>query len=72
MGTVGRALNSIWDGLRRLLPGSSAQAEARLLRICRGSVEQMNRLIAYEKKRVPNLSHRDACLSAIERYRRDQ
>lgn len=72
MGTVGRALNSILSGFRRLLPGSSAQAEARLLRICGGDVEQMNRLIAYEKKRVPILSRRDACLSAIERYKRDQ
>jgi len=43
----------------------------RLRTVCRGDVEQMNRLIEYEKDRRPGINNREACLKAIASLTRD-
>ena len=43
----------------------------RLRTVCRGDVEQMNRLIEYEKGRRPGINNREACLKAIASLTRD-
>ena len=43
----------------------------RLRSVCRGDVEQMNRLIEYEKDRRPGITNREACLKAIASLTRD-
>jgi hypothetical protein len=43
----------------------------RLRNICRGNVEQMNRLIEYEKGRRPGINNDEACRRAIASLTRD-
>ena len=43
----------------------------RLRTVCRGDVEQMNRLIEYEKDRRPGINNREACRKAIASLTRD-
>ena len=43
----------------------------RLRNICRGDVEQMNRLIEYEKGRRPGINNGEACRKAIASLTRD-
>ena len=61
--------------LRNRIRGLTKRApreERQLLAICRGDVEQMQRLVEFERKRRPELTQRQACRMAIERYQRDQ
>ena len=43
----------------------------RLRTICRGDLEQMNRLIEYEKGRRPGINNGEACRKAIANLTRD-
>jgi hypothetical protein len=58
----------VWLWLRAQ---SSRGAEAQLLRICRGSHEQVERLIAGELARAPDISRVEAAARAVARYQRD-
>ena len=49
----------------------SADAEARLLRICRGDRDQSERLIDSELRRTPGIARREAAARALRRYERD-
>ena len=52
--------------------GSAAQdAEARLLRVCRGNRDQAERLIDSEQRRAPGIARREAAARALQRYERD-
>jgi len=46
--------------------------EARLLHRCHGDAELMERLIAHERERLPQVSRAAAARSAIERWNRDR
>jgi hypothetical protein len=46
--------------------------EARLLHRCHGDVELMERLIAHERARRPEVSRAAAARGAIERWKRDR
>ena len=46
-------------------------AEATLLRICRGNQEQADRLITGEMSRAPGITRQEAARRAAERYQRD-
>jgi hypothetical protein len=48
-----------------------ASAEARLLQVCQGNRDQMERLILAELRRNTTLSRTEAADRALERYRRD-
>ena len=49
----------------------SADAESRLLRICRGDRDQAERLIDGELRRSPGIGRRAAAEGALRRYERD-
>lgn len=61
---------SLWERITKALRWRSAE-EKKLLLICRGDPEQMERLIAHEDKRRPGMSRREACRAALERYAHD-
>lgn len=54
------------------LPDGSAAIEEALRRSCRGDTGAAARLIALEKSRAPKISHRDACIRALERLEQDR
>ena len=51
--------------------GRPSVEEKTLLQRCRGDAEQMERLIAYEQSRRPQLTRSRAAASAVDRLRRD-
>jgi hypothetical protein len=52
--------------------GSAARRpEAVLERVCRGNMEQAERLIAGEMARTPGITRAEAARRAVERYQRD-
>ena len=53
------------------LSGIPREDLKRLRNICRGDVEQMNRLIEYEKGRRPGINNGEACRKAIASLTRD-
>lgn len=58
-----------WLWLRR--SGVSRDAETQLQRICLGNHGQVERLIAGEMIRTPEISRTEAARRAVLRYRRD-
>jgi hypothetical protein len=48
-----------------------ASAEARLLRVCQGNRDQLERLILAELKRNATLSRNEAAERALQRHQRD-
>ena len=48
-----------------------ASAEARLLRVCQGNRDQVERLILAELRRNATLSRTEAADRALQRYQRD-
>ena len=61
----------ILDKLRAFFKIQSA-AEKRLLAICRGDRDQMERMIAGELSRTPGLSREAIVRNVVDRYRGDQ
>jgi hypothetical protein len=60
----------LWERITKALRWRSAE-EKKLLLICRGDPEQMERLIAHEDKRRPGMSRRRQVRAALERYAHD-
>ena len=65
-GTAGRE-----NGGSDSLSGIPRDDLKRLRTICRGDVEQMSRLIEYEKGRRPGINNDEACRKAIASLTRD-
>jgi hypothetical protein len=61
-----------WKLLTKWFGGSTAAHERRLLDRCHGDQQLMERLIAHEQTRRPNLTRSAASRSAIERWNRDR
>jgi hypothetical protein len=60
------------QAFKRWLLHRPSQAEKRLLHRCRGDAAQMERLIAHEQARRPQLSRAAASEAALDRWSRDR
>ena len=67
----GRAPGITGDSDGGQLSGIPKDELRRLRNICRGDVEQMKRLIEYEKDRRPGIKNDEACRRAIASLTRD-
>ena len=67
---VAAAAFGLWWWLHRR-GADFRQAESRLLRICLGNTEQMERLIRAEMTRAPGISRSEAASRAVFRHERD-
>ena len=66
-----RGTTRVNDDIVDSLSGIPRDDLKRLRNICRGDVDQMNRLIEYEKGRRPGINNREACRKAIANLTRD-
>jgi hypothetical protein len=66
-----RGTRSAHEGVGDSLRGIPGDDLKRLRNICRGDVEQMSRLIEYEKGRRPGINNDEACRKAIASLTRD-
>jgi hypothetical protein len=51
--------------------GGRSRAESQLVRLCRGNVDQADRLLNAELSRSPGIPRSEAASRAIQRYERD-
>jgi hypothetical protein len=58
--------------LRKWFAARSSKAEKQLLARCRGDAAQIERLIAFEQSRRPQLSRAAASEAALDRWNRDR
>ena len=63
--------DSLWQRIKNALPRWRSAEEKTLLLVCRGDPEQMERLIAFEEKRRPGMSRKQAARAALDRYKHD-
>ena len=67
----GRGTIGVNENIGDSLSGIPRGDLKRLRNICRGDVDQMNRLIDYEKGRRPGITNGEACRKAIASLTRD-